>query len=437
MIDCPPPGEAVTASTERTEPPVREVTLKQGMAVFHAFTRLDAAAIALLMVLETAFITPVVRGVIPLQFFSDYQPHIAFAWKLDITHRLQTPDFLYELLVVIAHDLVRTVGYDVDALIVTVVAYVALAIVVYAFIRRHLGTPRTYRATAGYVGLTLSLLLVNQVFLFDWTERHLYLGYVAITVYHNPTVALLKPLAVLLFIGTVGVVEGGQSSPSPGFVVWLGTLTVVSTLAKPSYVICLLPALCLLIGYRFLRRRPVAWGAFVLGIVAPAGLTLGWQFLFTYRTADSLGKGRSSIVFAPLAVYHLYSGALLPKFILSILFPTAVYVLYFRRARQDMPLNLCWLAFGFGAFYSYFLAESGQRMTNANFFWSGQITLFILFVVSTVFLLRSLDGFAGVWSAVRRPEPRVMLATTAFGLHLLCGVLYYVIYLLTPGSPRW
>ncbi|MNL66026.1 hypothetical protein D3C87_1904350 [compost metagenome] len=51
-------------------------------------------------------------------------------------------------------------------------------------------------------------------------------------------------------------------------------------------------------------------------------------------------------------------------------------------------LSLAWLCFAFGAAYTYLLAESGTRIVDGNFFWSGSTILFILFTTSMIFLLR-------------------------------------------------
>src|SRR5207248_602892 len=139
----------------------------------------------------------------------------------------------------------------------------------------------------------------------------------------------------------------------------------------------------------------------------------------------------AGIIFAPLKVYSLYSSWLLPKFILSILFPLTVYLLYFRRATQDFALNLSWLIFLIGSFYAYFLAESGPRFDAGNFGWGAQIALFILFVWSVKFLIRQEIATRGECVGATKRSKRCVTCIMAFGLHLVSGFGWYVVYLST------
>jgi len=112
---------------------------------------------------------------------------------------------------------------------------------------------------------------------------------------------------------------------------------------------------------------------------------------------------------------------LLFKFSLSILFPLVVYALYLKRACRNVHFNLAWLTFGIGAFYTYFVAESGWRFGHGNFTWSGQISLLILFISATVFFIAQNRPFK--WSI------RMVACTYIFALHLLCGLYWYYLHL--------
>jgi hypothetical protein len=162
---------------------------------------------------------------------------------------------------------------------------------------------------------------------------------------------------------------------------------------------------------------------------------LGWQYLATY-TPDRLLRVEGGIFFAPLAVYAQDSGMLLPKFILSILFPLIVYALYYKDASVDIGLNLAWLNFIFGAFYTYMLAESGLRFQDGNFKWSGQVTLFILFIASVVFFLHQNAGWLS-GRLEKKPDDAFMVGVIVFGLHLVSGVLFYYLQLTQPANPWW
>jgi hypothetical protein len=203
---------------------------------------------------------------------------------------------------------------------------------------------------------------------------------------------------------------------------------VLSTLAKPNYAICIGPALFLLAAYRCSRKQYVNWRLLTLGAFASIGVVLAWQYLF-HRTSGMGGFG-----FAPFKVMGYLSPENLPlKFVLSILFPACVYFSYFRQARRDLALNLAWLAFLFGAFYTYFIIEP-REWQSGNFLWSGAITLLILFVVSFIFFVQQMLN-----NARERPQKsaRTYLCVMVFGLHLVSGLIWYYVQLTYPLYTWW
>ena len=69
--------------------------------------------------------------------------------------------------------------------------------------------------------------------------------------------------------------------------------------------------------------------------------------------------------------------------------------------------------FGVGLAISYLFVQE-TALLDGNFVWCGQIACFVLFAVSTVFLLRQGRGDWRLW---------VCLAVLA--LHLVCGLVWY------------
>ena len=66
--------------------------------------------------------------------------------------------------------------------------------------------------------------------------------------------------------------------------------------------------------------------------------------------------------------------------------------------------------------YTYLLAETRDPLAG-NFAWTGQIATYLLFVASTVFVLRHWAVWVG--------EP--LLCAVAFSLHAASGVLFFVL----------
>ena len=191
-------------------------------------------------------------------------------------------------------------------------------------------------------------------------------------------------------------------------------LMVLSSLVKPNYVICLLPGLGLMVLLKLWRREKLQWWFMMLGVGIPAVVTLGWQYMIDY------GAGAGGIFFAPLVVKYYYSDALIIKFFFSMLFPFLATRVYIRQAVKDDKTVLAWLCFIIGSFYAYFLSEtSGGAITMGNFDWSAEATLFILFIIVALFWLERL-------AEKRTWEKKDSALATAFGAHILSGVMFYL-----------
>jgi hypothetical protein len=349
------------------------------------------------------------------------------------------PHFLYHLLVILLYRIIPGLLLPDAIFIIALGCYVVLAAVLIGFLCQLLGRPQTYRAGGLYIVAALALMVVMPVNIL--TPENLYVGYIGTSAYFNPTYVVLKPLAMLLFWMITGVfiqtVTGENESRR--IPVWLcAILTVACILAKPSYVICLFPALIIVAIYAYIRRKPIRWSLLIGGFIVPAGLVLGLQAI-TFRST-------AGFMFAPLAVMNSLTrinpdapNGLGFKFLMSILFPLVVYILYSKSAIKTAYLNLAWLTFGFGAAYMYLLAEGGDRVSHANFVWSANSTLFVLFAASVIFVIQQSRV---IWSkqsenaasenvgAYRFQIPgRLIVCGYVFGLHLISGLYWYYIHI--------
>ncbi len=219
---------------------------------------------------------------------------------------------------------------------------------------------------------------------------------------------LLKPLALLQFILAY---KCFTNSPSLGNreIVAAGIISFLSTFVKPVLSICLLPALGIFAIYNMTQKKYVNLRGLIFGFGLPIVLTLTWQFMVAYYLSDISG-----IAFAPFVVMGSYSKYLLAKFLLSILFPALILFFHFEQAKRDPRMILGWLIFAIGTFFTYFLSESGERILEGNFIWSGEIALFLLFAASTLFYLDM------------SPKKHLKsILQTSWILHIISGVVYY------------
>ncbi|MGE0455617.1 MAG: hypothetical protein AB7O37_14060 [Vicinamibacteria bacterium] len=338
------------------------------------------------------------------QAVTDYRWHGRAAAELASGEGLATPHFLFQALLVALHQLSPGRDWTQSALDLTVLCQVALALLIASQLEGSWPQAIDARAAVIVSGLALALLVAGPVNLASWGERNLYLGYLSPSTQHNPTATLLRPLALAVWARACLPLFAAGPRPARATLAD-ATLSLLSVLAKPSQAIALLPALVPLTALRRVRRQAVQPRPLLIGFVLPLLAVLGWQYVV-------LVGGGAGVEWAPLRVVSLFPGTKLARLLLSLSFPLCVVVLRWSAVRRDGGLILAWLSFGVGVVWVHGFAESGERVTNANLLWTGQVTLFVLFVASVRLLVREPD--ASRW--------RTVPCWLAFGLHLAGGL---------------
>jgi hypothetical protein len=315
--------------------------------------------------------------------FSDFDGHNQHVAEMIASRSINDPHFLFHLTTAAVFFLTFEQDIATASIIVVSLCWVALALLLYCLIRDLLVAKRLTPSPVAVGAMTLGLMVCAPINELGPLDGHFYFGYVHITVYHNPTMAFLKPLALAQFFDAARIFRGERAGKWA--IARLALLTVLGALAKPSLLICLLPGAVLFAAYSAVRRRPVDYRLLLLGLLVPAVGILAWQYQWAF------GAG-AEVLFSPFTVYSFYSSMLIPKFVLSILFPLSVLILYRRAVARDVSLVFSWIVFICASLETYLLAESGNRMLHGNFAWSGQIALFILFVTSALFLIEQNPG---------------------------------------------
>ena len=365
---------------------------------------------------------------------SNVYAHVDFARRIAETHVLYPGHFLYHLLTVAVHALVPlSISWLQASVVVLLAARVSLAIVLWHLVRRSLRACASADDALVTIVVPVALMFASAISFPTWGSGHYYLGYIVPNIAVSQTMVVLQPLALLTFVIVVRVLD----TPADGMVsvrdlANIALLALLSTLAKPSYAMVLLPAAGSLLVARVLmskrhgdRTRALA---IAVALGAPVIAAVGWIYVSTYLKVQGHAGG-SAIAIAPLRVMDYLQQAvgggshvrawLLAKFLLSVLFPVVVAVAWFPRICHDLRFRLAWMQFAFGAIYTYAFAES-PTFTAANFTWSAQTALFILFVVSMMLLIE--QTMAGAGSRWRR-----VLAWPALGcygallLHVAAG----------------
>jgi hypothetical protein len=359
-----------------------------------------------------------------LEPFGDFRSHNRLAREMAAGQPLAVPHPLYHMLVVAMSAAVPALAGPGAGLAVALGAEVALALVIWSELRKAAGG-RWLVLTAA---LALALTLVAPLNWLTPQAPDFYFGYLFPNAFHSPTNVLLRPLAVTLFFFCAATLRGTGAIGSPRRASGIVLLTVLCGLAKPNYLICLIPALVVTGVLPGARRQ---WPSVALSVIAPGLAVIAAQ---AWLTLTSPRLAPATVELAPFKVVFHYtrpSVALVAvKLILSALFPLAVVVAQGRAALRDAALRLAWLSFAFGTFYAYGLAETGRRLVDGNFLWSGQVSLLVLFVASARSLVASAANTSRPHSSVGTTSPgsgretsrrRLAACGTALALHVLAG----------------
>ena len=309
-------------------------------------------------------------------------------------------------------------GLYASLMIVQVAAQVSTAVILYFWMGEGVEDRfRTLRAFAAS-GLTL---VAPIVVIAPW-DGLFYFGYVGLANYHNPTIHLLRPFALLSFILACRAFRGGRASSLT--VAAAGMLMATSLLIKPNYALCILPAIAVVAWLRWRAHKPPDWRMLLFGFFLPAAIVLLAQWAVGFWMARGEETG---FLMRPLEVERAFSGYLLPKFLLSIVFPVVILAAYPWDSLRDDGLALAWLSFVFGAAQMYLLAESGDRFYHGNFRWGAQISLFLLFAASAKFLLQTRLAPGVPYGR------RWVIGWGAFAAHVIAGVAYYAHVMVSSG----
>lgn len=342
---------------------------------------------ALLVVWVVVIFGPLLR--VQVNLGQDYIDHNMFAAVAMDNLNALPPHFLYHVSAIGLLQSGFVPNIENAGFVVMLIAYIATALATYQLLHWLNRRRQSVQPISGYVWAiaTVVLMLLGPIsVLRDALQPSASNAFLFTNTYHNPTVSLLKPLAVLLFFVNLNMMQMPQRHIVL-LAIAAAILTALATLAKPNFTIAIVPAVAVVIGYSLIRplRIPRIWlGA---AIFIPAAVVLLWQFSFLYGAQhSSLIRGdSSSIIFAPFDYYvtlnHVPFGWLLLDLAASALFPLLVYVLYWRDTRYETALNLSWLVFLITLAQAYFFNEKPDG-SHGNLTWGTQIGLFILFAVS-------------------------------------------------------
>lgn len=253
-----------------------------------------------------------------------------------------------------------------------------------------------------YLFLLVAVTFATPALYFNIYEP-MYLGKISPNVFHNSTTIMVMPFSLLLWWSLLRFFEGKPSS-----IYLMILLCIISILIKPSYVMAFIPMIFLIFGYGLWSNNEHYIRLWRLVFLASLCVLLLYFWIFVTRS-----KG-NSVEFNFMGFYNHYSKNLVKDFFLSLLFPLVVFSMYCKSLliNRRVVISLC--IFIFGLIIAVSLEEVGGRSMHGNFTWGAIISLYILFMELSYFLLSVQD----------KNSLKFKICLIALSFHLLSGLLY-------------
>ncbi len=271
--------------------------------------------------------------------------------------------------------------------------------------------------------LATGLNLVMAFYVKAVNYRH-YIGYQNATVWHNSTYICMKFASVFVLWYVLKLMNSYKEKLTVKQWITFSLLLVLSTGVKPSFLLVFAPVMALmLLADLFQKVKFSKIFAFGMTVVPSLAIVL-WQNLVLF--GEDTGNG---FIIKPF--YTLAQRSDNPKVALlfSVLFPAIVGIFHIKDVWKDKVYLGSLMIWAVGFLEVFLFVESGNRSKDANFMWGYSISLFVLFVISLVRLVRDFKNknFLSKFKSLRYAYLGV--ATACFVYHILSGIWFLGILL--------
>jgi len=232
----------------------------------------------------------------------------------------------------------------------------------------------------------------------------IYQGKGSPNIWHNITLWMLKPFAILSIISLIYA----QKEDSFKYYLIALILSVLSLFAKPSFVLVFLPALFILTIFNKKLLWQKSFLLFLASLTFFSFLILQYQFSHTFS--------ESEIIFDFLGVWSSSSSNILLSIVLALAFPL-LFLLFQQNQLKELKFQLLWIQLILSILLYAFFAQSGKQYFHANFSWSYMITMSLLYVFSII-------KFITEYHLI--PIYKRYLLSSILFLQTLVGVYYFI-----------
>jgi hypothetical protein len=373
--------------------------------------KINWLVISILVVIVIAISAPMYYYRIMNATDSDYSNHILYTYKLLAREPWPVLNEVHPLLQILLGGMSWISRSRIDPFAGMIIFLVACQVVMSLLLFSWFG--KLARRGWDWIKalVAISLIVIAPVFALVPFDNRYYFGYIGLADYRNPNMPLLRVLSFISFYFAVNIFKKSRNP------VWMlavsAFVTILSALAKPNYLLCILPTIFLVGIIWTIRKQEWDWRLFLFGFLVPGIAILFVQWLLSYGAGIS-----TTILIYPFAIKY-FSNYIFLKFLLSILFPLVATSLLFRKMIRDPYILLSWIGFAAGAVMFYFFAESGSRLYALNFQWGAEVMLFLLIASIVRFCLKTFtEEKAVLWKR--------LLIWGVYLLYVGFGILYYI-----------
>ncbi len=271
------------------------------------------------------------------------------------------------------------------------------------------------------------VLLYSMIFVYNHPFpglRFYYMGVFSPNPFHNATYVAARPFSIICVFLFADLLQQYEKKVPAKTTVAFSIALLLATMTKPSFTIVLCGAAGLILLYRLIRNRFATWrNTFLLGCAfLPTFADLLYQFGGVFSGLDSTGQ-EAGIGFGLFKVWREYCSNYPVAVVLMIFFPLVVLLFQYRKLLINTLYRFGWQMYGMSLAMFVILYEKGFRAVDANFSWGYMIGAFFLVVSSVLVLIEDTIKSEKHWL-------KLLIQWGAFGIHVACGIFYFLIIFL-------
>ena len=278
---------------------------------------------------------------------------------------------------------------------------------------------------------TCCLLMVGPLYA-PWFSEYYYLGQGSGNTWHNPTNIAVKGFSILCFALIVRLIESPEKiKENIRKYILLSMLLLCSVLAKPSFLLGIIPGLgmyFIISGLIKRKKEVISNYCLIAACFIPSVALLLYQFIVSFFVNTAIhGGGQIGIEFG--RVLKNWSPNLLISFLLAFAFPLFILAIDFKNLMKKTHIQLV-ICYEFCAWVEgAFLYENGRREFDGNWLWGSYLSMFAVWIL---FFFH----YFNIISDERQRPLKKLICLYGGGIllfsHLTAGIFYW--YTITHGG---